>query len=68
MKRAYAKSQYAKPCERYCREEYPREAEQIFQKAEAQYQEFIKDMPDLGEKGWPGMPDVLQGGDYGQAI
>ena len=31
-------------------------------------EEFIKDMPDLGEKGWPGMPDVLQGGDYGQAI
>ena len=24
MKRAYSKSSYAKPCERYCREQYPR--------------------------------------------
>ena len=50
MKRAYAKSQYAKPYERYCRELYPREAEQIFQKAEAHYLELVKNqMPDLGE-------------------
>lgn len=49
MKRAYAKSKYAKPCERYCREVYPEEAEQIFQKAETYYLEFMKDMPDLGE-------------------
>ena len=49
MKRAYAGSQYAKPCERYCRETYPEEAEQIIQKAEEQYLEFRKDMPDLGE-------------------
>ena len=49
MKRAYAESKYAKPCERYCREKYPEEAEQIFRKAEAYYLEFRKDMPDLGE-------------------
>ena len=49
MKRAYSKSQYAKPYERYCRELYPAEAEQIFQRAEEYYLEFMKDMPDLGE-------------------
>mgnify|MGYP004544161663 CR=1 FL=1 len=49
MKRAYAASQYAKPCERYCREQYPAEAEEIFKKAESCYRDFLKDMPDLGE-------------------
>ena len=49
MKRAYSKSQYVKPYERYCRELYPAEAEQIFQRAEEYYLEFMKDMPDLGE-------------------
>ena len=49
MKRAYAISQYAKPCEKYCREVYPDEAEEIFRKAEKYYLEFMKDMPDLGE-------------------
>ena len=49
MKRVYANSQYAKPCERYCREVYPDEAEQIFKKVEAYYLKFMKDMPDLGE-------------------
>lgn len=49
MKRAYAKSQYAKPCEQYCWEVYPEEAAQIFEKAEAQYLAFLQDMPDLGE-------------------
>lgn len=49
MKRVYASSQYAKPYERYCREVFPTEAEQIFQKAEAYYRDFLKDMPDLGE-------------------
>ena len=49
MKRVYANSQCAKPCERYCREVYPDEAEQIFKKAEAYYLKFMKDMPDLGE-------------------
>ena len=49
MKRAYAVSRYAKPCERYCREHYPEEAGQMFQNAEAFYLEFMKDMPDLGE-------------------
>ena len=49
MKRAYAASSYAKPCEQYCRRTYPKEAEQIFQKAEQWYLEFMKDMPDLGE-------------------
>ena len=49
MKRAYAEAQYAKPCERDCREHYPEEAGQIFPKAEAYYLEFMKDMPDLGE-------------------
>lgn len=45
MKRAYAKSQYAKPYESYCREQYPNEAEQIFREAERYYLEFMKDMP-----------------------
>ena len=49
MKRAYAKSQYGKPCEQYCREVYPDEADGIFQRAEAYYLDFLKDMPDLGE-------------------
>ena len=49
MKRAYAKSQYAKPYESYCREQYPNEAEQIFREAGRYYLEFMKDMPDLGE-------------------
>ena len=49
MKRAYARSQYAKPCEQYCREVYPSEAETIFRKAEDYYRGFMKDMPDLGE-------------------
>ena len=49
MKRAYAKSQYAKPCEQYCRKLYPAESAQIFKKAETYYLEFMKDLPDLGE-------------------
>ena len=49
MKRAYARSQYAKPCEQYCREAYPSEAESIFRTAEDYYRGFMKDMPDLGE-------------------
>ena len=49
MKRAYGRSQYAKPCEQYCREVYPGEAEAIFRKAEKYYLGFLKDMPDLGE-------------------
>ena len=49
MKRAYGKSQYAKPCEEYCWETYPHEADAIFQKAEEYYLAFLKDMPDLGE-------------------
>lgn len=49
MKRAYARSSYAKPYEHYCREVCPGEAEQIFAKAEGYYLEFMKDMPDLGE-------------------
>ena len=48
MKRAYSKSSYAKPCERYCREQYPDEAERIFASAEEYYLGFMKDMPDLG--------------------
>ena len=45
MKRVYGKAQYAKPCERYCREAYPDEADAIFQKAEEYYLAFMKDMP-----------------------
>lgn len=47
MKRAYARSQYAKPYERYCREQNPNEAERICGDAEAYYLDFMKDMPDL---------------------
>ena len=49
MKRAYAASKYARPYERYCRERFPGEAEQIFQRAEGFYRQFIKEMPDLGK-------------------
>lgn len=49
MKRAYAASLYAKPCEQYCRAVFPSEAEQIFQKAEVYYRQFMQDMPDLGQ-------------------
>lgn len=49
MGRAYAKSQYAKPYERYCKENYPSEADSIFKRAEGYYREFMKDMPDLGK-------------------
>ena len=49
MKRAYRKSQYARPCEQYCWETYPNEVKAIFKKAEKYYLEFMKDMPDLGE-------------------
>ena len=49
MKRAYAKSQYAKPYEQYCRERYAVDAAQIFEKAEGFYLAFMKDMPDLGK-------------------
>lgn len=51
MKRAYAESQYAKPYERYCREKYPAEAEAIFVKAEQDYRELKKNLPDLGKNG-----------------
>ena len=50
MKRAYAASQYAKLYEQYCRAHYNKtEAEKLFEKAEAHYTSFLKDMPDLGE-------------------
>lgn len=49
MKRIYSKSNYAKPYEQYCREQFPREYRQIFQKAEEYYIEFMKEMPDLGK-------------------
>ena len=49
MKRAYAKSQYAKPYERYCRERYPQEAAAIFQKADEKHREFLTKMPDVSE-------------------
>lgn len=49
MKRAYAASQYAKPYEQYCREQFPAEAEEIFAKAEKWYGRFMQQMPDLGE-------------------
>ena len=48
-KKAYLVSQYGKLYEKYCRKYYPKEAEEIFQKAEAHYQNFLKDMPDLGK-------------------
>ena len=49
MKRAYAASKYARPYERYCRERFPGEADQIFQRAEGFYRQFMKEMPDLGK-------------------
>lgn len=48
MRRAYAKSQYAKPYEQYCLALYPEDAAEIFRKAEVYYLEFMKQMPDLG--------------------
>lgn len=49
MKRAYAASKCAKPCEAYCRKHYPDEAEAILRRAEDYYRDFMRDMPDLGE-------------------
>ncbi len=49
MKRVYAASSYARPCEQYCREHYPDEAAQIFERAEDCFRHFLKDMPDLGK-------------------
>ena len=49
MKRAYSVSQYAKPYEKYCKEKFPTEAKEIFDRADKYYREFMKDMPDLGE-------------------
>ena len=49
MKRTYAASKYARPFEQYCRTHFPEETEQILQRAEAHYLEFLKDMPDLGK-------------------
>ena len=55
MKRAYAASKYAKPYERYCREQFPEEAEEIFKGAEVWYQKYMEDMPDLGKICWTGL-------------
>ena len=49
MKHAYMESQYGKPYEQYCRENYPAEAEALFARAEQNYRELKKTMPDLGE-------------------
>ncbi len=49
MKRVYAASKYAKPYERYCREHFPEEAEEIFRSAEDWYRKYMEDMPDLGK-------------------
>ena len=49
MKRAYAKSSYAKPYEQYCREKYAKDSEQIFAKAEKCYLALMREMPDLGK-------------------
>lgn len=43
MKRAYAKSSYAKPYEQYCREKYAKDSEQIFAKAEKYYLALMRD-------------------------
>lgn len=43
MKRAYAKSSYAKPYEQYCREKYAKDFEQIFAKAEKYYLALMRD-------------------------
>lgn len=49
MRRAYTRSSYGRPYERYCKEHYPAEAERICAEAERRYLELCKDMPDLGE-------------------
>ncbi len=49
MKRAYSASMYAKPYEKYCKENFPNKAKEIFDRAEKNYIEFMKEMPDLGE-------------------
>lgn len=49
MKRAYSVSMYAKPYEKYCREKFPGEAKELFDRAEKKYLELMKEMPDLGE-------------------
>ena len=49
MKRAYAKSKYAKPYEAYCKERFPDEAKHIFERADAYFRKFAEEMPDLGK-------------------
>ena len=50
MKRAYSVSSYAKLYEKYCKENLPSEADDIFKKADEYYREFMRrDMPDLGK-------------------
>ena len=50
MKRAYSVSSYAKLYEKYCKENHPSDADEIFKKAN-EYNTEIKrrDMPDLGK-------------------
>lgn len=50
MKWAYSVSSYAKLYEKYCKENLPSEADDIFKKADEYYREFMRrDMPDLGQ-------------------
>lgn len=50
MKWAYSVSSYAKLYEKYCKENLPSEADDIFKKADEYYREFMRrDMPDLGK-------------------
>lgn len=50
MKRAYSVSSYAKLYEKYCKENLPSDADDIFKKADEYYREFMRrDMPDLGK-------------------
>ena len=50
MKRTYSVSSYAKLYEKYCKENLPSEADDIFKKADEYYMEFMRrDMPDLGK-------------------
>ena len=50
MKWAYSVSSYAKLYEKYCKENLPSKADDIFKKADEYYREFMRrDMPDLGK-------------------
>lgn len=57
MKWAYSVSSYAKLYEKYCKENLPSEADDIFKKADEYYREFMR-------RGHAGSRQKYDGGQY----